>query len=312
MTSTPRKTSRRLNTSEDIRWEFNNITMSDFEDSNDDVDDDDDDDDDDDGDDHDDERSDEGDIVGASEDESESDTASQLELDDVVEEYETGGRGNDDSSSSSENESESEREKEVTTRTRSRARARSRRPRSRRRGRRQGADSGTANFAWSDKTQNYDPRQFDFDGQNAGITEDFPVTDEEQDKEMNYFLAFFDSEIMDFLAARTNMFYIWHTQRAANRPTPRRGHMANYHDTSVQELYVFFALMMLMPHIRKHVLKDYWATGNLTATPSFGKYMTRDRFTSLMRYLHFADNNNPNGQDRLWKVRKPFEMLKER
>ena len=37
--------------------------------------------------------------------------------------------------------------------------------------------------------------------------------------------------------------------------------------------------------------------------------MTRDRFRLLLSMLHFADNNNPNELDRLWKVRKVFEMF---
>lgn len=42
--------------------------------------------------------------------------------------------------------------------------------------------------------------------------------------------------------------------------------------------------------------------------------MARDRYMGILRYLHFADNSmalnrNDENYDRLWKIRKIFEML---
>ena len=50
--------------------------------------------------------------------------------------------------------------------------------------------------------------------------------------------------------------------------------------------------------------------------PIFSRIISRDRFLILMRFLHFADNNNINladpDQDKLYKVREVVNMIKER
>ncbi|XP_066965649.1 piggyBac transposable element-derived protein 4-like [Macrobrachium rosenbergii] len=79
-------------------------------------------------------------------------------------------------------------------------------------------------------------------------------------------------------------------------------------DTDPHEIYVYFALLLLMPLMKKHVLQDYWKQDPLIPTPIFPKFMTRDRFLLLTRFMHFADNGNPNSNDRIWKIR-PFLSL---
>ncbi|XP_042213426.1 piggyBac transposable element-derived protein 4-like [Homarus americanus] len=68
-----------------------------------------------------------------------------------------------------------------------------------------------------------------------------------------------------------------------------------------------------MAPVKKHVLQEYWISpDDITTTPLFAKLMSRDRFASILRYLHFVDNNIPVAGDRLWKIRKVFTMLNER
>ncbi|XP_027229857.2 piggyBac transposable element-derived protein 4 [Penaeus vannamei] len=162
-------------------------------------------------------------------------------------------------------------------------------------------------FSWR-AGDNCQPDFPEYSGDEVGVTSAFPVVNDNA-REIDYFQAFFDSAFMGFLCERTNMSQKYKHDRD---PTPSSGKMQRWHDTSVGELYVFFALLMLMGHIRKHVLKEYWILNDITATPVFAKYMPRDRFLSLLRFLHFADNSHPNGDDRFWEIRECFTMLKER
>ena len=67
--------------------------------------------------------------------------------------------------------------------------------------------------------------------------------------------------------------------------------------------------------VHKPRYKVYWATDPLLATPIFSQVMTRDRFLSLIHFLHFADNRNHNPQDpdrdRLYKIRKAANMIRQ-
>ena len=40
--------------------------------------------------------------------------------------------------------------------------------------------------------------------------------------------------------------------------------------------------------------------------------MPRNRFDTLMKYIHFADNNHPDPNDKMWKIRKLYDMVNAR
>ena len=71
----------------------------------------------------------------------------------------------------------------------------------------------------------------------------------------------------------------------------------------------FFAVVLAMQHVKKLVISEYWTVDNITDTPLFRKYMTLNRFRQLLRFLHFADNIEPNYEDRLWKIRNVFNKI---
>ena len=66
---------------------------------------------------------------------------------------------------------------------------------------------------------------------------------------------------------------------------------------------------MLMAHVLKAHLQDYWSRDSLISTTTFPKYMTRDRYILLSRFIHFADNNYQDVDDRLWKIRPVMKMV---
>ncbi|XP_035712696.1 piggyBac transposable element-derived protein 4-like [Folsomia candida] len=80
---------------------------------------------------------------------------------------------------------------------------------------------------------------------------------------------------------------------------------------SRQEFWKFMGLSTLMGIVKKGDVKDYWSTDELISTPIFGKTMSRDRFTDIMRALHFQnDGNIPTGNiDRFIKLGSFFPSL---
>ncbi|XP_068225766.1 piggyBac transposable element-derived protein 4-like [Palaemon carinicauda] len=67
--------------------------------------------------------------------------------------------------------------------------------------------------------------------------------------------------------------------------------------------------VLLMPLMKKHALQDYWKQDPLIPTPIFPKFMTRDRFLLLTRFMHFADNGRPIASDRIWKIRSFLSLV---
>ena len=86
--------------------------------------------------------------------------------------------------------------------------------------------------------------------------------------------------------------------------------------TDRAEILTLLAVVILMGVVHKPRFAMYWCTDSLISTPIFSQIISRDRFLILMRFLHFADNNNINladpDQDKLYKVREVVNMIKER
>ena len=56
------------------------------------------------------------------------------------------------------------------------------------------------------------------------------------------------------------------------------------------ELENFLGLSILMGHVQKGDLQNYWSTHILLHAPIFGQIMSRDRYIHILRCLYFHDN----------------------
>jgi hypothetical protein len=75
----------------------------------------------------------------------------------------------------------------------------------------------------------------------------------------------------------------------------------------------FIALTLLMGIIKKPEISNYWSTHPLLKSSIFNTVMPRNRYQSILQFLHFADNslynaNDPN-RDKLYKVRPVIDYL---
>ena len=43
---------------------------------------------------------------------------------------------------------------------------------------------------------------------------------------------------------------------------------------------------------KKKILKSYWSTNSVIKTPLFTETMSRDHYLTILRYLHFVNNDN--------------------
>ncbi|KAI4481910.1 hypothetical protein M0802_013850 [Mischocyttarus mexicanus] len=75
------------------------------------------------------------------------------------------------------------------------------------------------------------------------------------------------------------------------------------------ELKVFIAVNILMSLISKPTIQSYWSTDKSIETPYFKNFMSRGRFISISKNLHFSSLNSPN--DPLSKIREVIEIVKK-
>ena len=83
-----------------------------------------------------------------------------------------------------------------------------------------------------------------------------------------------------------------------------------------QEMRAFLGLVMAMGIVKKPSIESYWETSGITETENFRDAMPRNRFQSIIRYLHCSDNQTviPRGQagyDPLHKISPVVDFFNE-
>ena len=112
---------------------------------------------------------------------------------------------------------------------------------------------------------------------------------------------------MSLIVDETNRYFEHTSQKVCLSPFSR---MQRWKDTSISELYVFLGLTLLIPLAKRHDIYDYWKKDSLTYIDTFGKFISRDRYLLLLRFLHFCNNETQDKNDPLAKIRPVFEKLK--
>lgn len=122
---------------------------------------------------------------------------------------------------------------------------------------------------------------------------------------------FLTDEFFHILVEQTNLYAAQHKRNNPNLPPHSRAH--EWFDTTRPEMKQFIALSLLMGIVVKPGISDYWSTSPLLKGSIFNSVMSRNRFQSILQFLHFANNSqfDPNDpdRDRLYKVRPVVDYL---
>ena len=122
------------------------------------------------------------------------------------------------------------------------------------------------------------------------------------------FLNFFTDNLVELIVTETNNYQdrVKQDLISNDKLTPK-SRLHKWTDLTKDEFYSFISLIILMGIIRKPTLAMYWSTDEMLSTPFFGKCMAQNRFSEILRFLHFTSTNLPD--DKLHKIRPVFEYL---
>lgn len=156
------------------------------------------------------------------------------------------------------------------------------------------------------RTSHFTPHIFPFNSQ-FGIN--LEVFENEDESPLKFFEMLFDQSVLEQIVNETNKY---HSFSDTNAPGSSTSHQAPWIETYVAEIYSFLGIVMLMSHTKKNRIKDYWSTDQLISTPMFGTIFSRDRFLSILKFLHFNDNLQQQDGDRLHKMKPILHHLKKK
>lgn len=165
-------------------------------------------------------------------------------------------------------------------------------------------ESPQQSWEW-DFSSKYTPACFVFDDSSTGVSPGCCLR--KDSSELDFFFMFFDREIIEHICQETQRHY----KQKYNRVTdPSKN--SDWHEPSVAEMYRFLGLTMVMAHVRKCSLKEYWTSDPMFSTPIFHQVMQRNRYMDILKFLHFANDNETNSCDNLAKIRPILDNIKDK
>ncbi|KAF9407212.1 hypothetical protein HW555_012682 [Spodoptera exigua] len=108
------------------------------------------------------------------------------------------------------------------------------------------------------------------------------------------FIAIWDRQFMEYIASETNRYAQQvTTQMLDNNKLFPNSRISQWRDTTADELYVYFGLILGMGVVVKSRLEEYWSSSpDLFVTPGFRAHMSLNRFMLLNKCLHFRNNED--------------------
>ena len=129
---------------------------------------------------------------------------------------------------------------------------------------------------------------------------------------VDFFLLYVDDKLLDLMVKETNNY-----AEQVCRDKPNSGPFsfaACWTPTDKCEMKQFIGLTFLTGLIKKKELRDYWSTNSILETPIFPAVMKRNRYQSLLKFVHWNNNDHaPDptdcNRDRLYKIRTLVDHL---
>ena len=134
------------------------------------------------------------------------------------------------------------------------------------------------------KTEDHPPVIPDFTG-NLGLKVDLPT----EPSPMDFFELFLDEAFYEYLKTQTNLYVQQYL--SANHDLTEYSRHRKWVDVTIPEMKKFIALYLLTGIIQKPEIGQYWSTNPIIRTPFFNEIMARNRFQSILEFLHFNDNS---------------------
>ena len=131
---------------------------------------------------------------------------------------------------------------------------------------------------------------------------------------IDFFKMLVTLDILDNIVDQTNVYANQFFEKHSAIPPRSRLHSWKKKILSVSELLKFLALIVVMGVVRLPRMEDHWVQKWPFGSHSFGKIMTRDRFSLILKFFHVNDSSKyvkrgEVGHDPLYKIRPLLTSL---
>ncbi|KAJ8966134.1 hypothetical protein NQ317_017977 [Molorchus minor] len=107
----------------------------------------------------------------------------------------------------------------------------------------------------------------------------------ESDEPMDFVRLFLTDTFLENIVTKTNSYA---EELFLSKQTREKSRITDWKPMTVTNLQVFLGLWLHMGNIKINRLQDYWKTEELYNLPTFRKYMSRNRFLTILGCLHLS------------------------
>ncbi|KAE9542526.1 hypothetical protein AGLY_003387 [Aphis glycines] len=160
----------------------------------------------------------------------------------------------------------------------------------------------TTNYTWLENSPNLDTIDFN---ESVGLK-----INPEGDQPIDFFNLLLTNDFFEFIVRETNNYA---ADLYMNRSSDK-SRITKWIDIDVNELKVFFGLLLHTGTIKMPKMSDYWKTDELFNLNCFREKMSRNRYMLIMRALHFCKNPEAGEEapSRIYKVEKVLDYFNKR
>ncbi|XP_077971708.1 uncharacterized protein LOC144425849 [Styela clava] len=135
---------------------------------------------------------------------------------------------------------------------------------------------------WDENESEHPPQPIPFTGQSRHHLEG-PISP------LSVLFQFLDNDFWDNITSQTNLYAEQEKQRIGDSATPR-SYVSEWKPVTVAEIKVFLGIILVMGLVKKPLLRTYWSKKPMYASSFCSSLMPRDRFLSILTFLHLNDN----------------------
>lgn len=126
---------------------------------------------------------------------------------------------------------------------------------------------------------------------------------------LKVFEEVFSQEFWETLTDETNRYA---EQVAQGDSTKTKKIDQEWFPVSIDEMKAYIALSIIMTQVKKPCVQMNWSKRSIIHTPIFAQTMPYRRFLAISRFLHFANNESSDKNDKMTKVRNVADYLNEK
>ena len=168
-------------------------------------------------------------------------------------------------------------------------------------------DASCPTMTWEKIDESYRPHTYHFDSSSSGINEQLNLND--ISSPYDYFRSFVSNELISKIVEYSNNFY--KKKLETTDVVSPHSRLKRFRELDNDTFITFLVLTMLMPHVKKSRLCDYWTSEAIIETPIFRQYMSANHYFSILQFLHCCDvNEQTEDADRLKKINTILEIVR--